>query len=73
MGSYSALKKREALINIGMIYLEAVSNLVKDLRKLSREKIWKIIQEIISSLESQSRIIRISRIGQDLLDELEGE
>ncbi|MDH8644537.1 hypothetical protein QIH53_27195, partial [Klebsiella pneumoniae] len=26
MGSYSALKKREALINIGMIYLEAVSN-----------------------------------------------
>ena len=29
-GSYSALKKREALINIGMIYLEAVSNLEKD-------------------------------------------
>ena len=30
MGSYSALKKREALINIGMIYLESVSNLEKD-------------------------------------------
>ncbi|CKW56792.1 Uncharacterised protein [Mycobacterium tuberculosis] len=30
MESYFALKKREALINIGMIYLEAVSNLVKD-------------------------------------------
>ena len=73
MGSYFALKKREALINIGMIYLEAVSDLVKDLRKLSREKIWKIIQEIISSLESQSRIIRISRTGQDFLHELEGE
>ena len=35
MGSYSALKKREALINIGMIYLEAVSNLVKE--TLTRE------------------------------------
>ena len=41
MGSYSALKKREALINIGMIYLEAVSNLVKDWRKRWLEKLWK--------------------------------
>ncbi|VJP81680.1 NTP pyrophosphohydrolase including oxidative damage repair enzymes [Streptococcus pneumoniae] len=28
--SLSTSKKREVLINIGMIYLEAVSNLVKD-------------------------------------------
>ena len=41
MGSYSALKKREALINIGMLYLEAVSNLVKDWQKALREKFWK--------------------------------
>ncbi|EHE11554.1 phosphohydrolase [Streptococcus pneumoniae GA17328] len=29
-GKLLCIEKREALINIGMIYLEAVSNLVKD-------------------------------------------
>ena len=55
MGSYSALKKREALINIGMIYLEAVSNLVKDWRKRWLEKLWKrrdILLEATLILES---------------------
>ena len=41
MGDYSALKKREVLINIGMIYPVVVSNLVKAWRKLWLEKFWK--------------------------------
>lgn len=51
----------------------AISEVVSDGTNDSFGCVWKIIQEIISSLESQSRIIRISRTGQDLLHELEGE
>ena len=54
-GSYSALKKREALINIVMIYLEAVSNLVKDWRKRWLDKWWKrqdLLLEATPILES---------------------
>ena len=50
----------------------AISEVVSDGTSDSFGCVWKIIQEIISSLEDQSRIIRISRIGQDLLHELEG-
>ena len=50
-----------------------ISEVVSDGTNDSFGCVWKIIQEIISSLESQSRIIRISRTGQDLLHELEGE
>lgn len=55
MGSYSALKKRGALINIVMIYPEAVSNLVKDWRKRWLEKLWKrqdLLLEATQILES---------------------
>ena len=41
MGSYSALKKREAFINIVMIYQVVVNNLVKAWRKRWLEKLWK--------------------------------
>ena len=51
----------------------AISEVVSDGISDSFGCVWKIIQEIISSLESQSRIIRISRTGQELLHELEGE
>ena len=51
----------------------AISEVVSDGTSDSFGCVWKIIQEIISSLESQSRIIRISRTGQDFLHELEGE
>ena len=51
----------------------AISEVVSDGTSDSFGCVWKIIQEIISSLESQSRIIRISRTGQDFLPELEGE
>ena len=51
----------------------AISEVVSDGTNDSFGCVWKIIQEIISSLESQSRIIRISRTGQDFLYELEGE
>ena len=55
MGSYSALKKREALINIVMIYLVVVSNLMKDWRKRWLEKLWKrraLLLETTPILES---------------------
>ena len=51
----------------------AISEVVSDGTSDLFGCVWKIIQEIISSLESQSRIIRISRTGQELLHELEGE
>lgn len=51
----------------------AISEVVSDGTNDSFGCVWKIIQEIISSLESQSRIIRIYRTGQDFLHELEGE
>ena len=51
----------------------AISEVVSDGTSDSFGCVWKIIQEIISSLESQSRIIRISRTGQYFLHELEGE
>ena len=55
MGSYSALKKRGALINIVMIYQVVVSNLGKDWRKRWLEKLWKrrdILLEATPILES---------------------
>ncbi len=49
MGSYSALKKREALINIVMIYLVVVSNLV-----MTETLIREVIEETGYTLSSYS-------------------